>query len=130
MNTLKTNSILTEFVPSRNAFLWERQWSDNFKGTLFFSRGRTNSYGVAIGYSGAKYFILEERKMDKNGCLLLLDVTIDEQNFILINLYTVKTEENQVNIINELNEMLKSVYNISAKQIILGVDFNLILSLY
>ena len=68
--------------------------------------------------------------MDKNGCLLLLDVTIDEQNFILINLYTVKTEENQVNIINELNEMLKSVYNISAKQIILGVDFNLILSLY
>ena len=68
--------------------------------------------------------------MDKNGRLLLLDVTIDEQNFILINLYTVKTEENQVNIINELNEMLKSVYNISAKQIILGVDFNLILSLY
>ena len=68
--------------------------------------------------------------MDKNGRLLLLYVTIDEQNFILINLYTVKTEENQVNIINELNEMLKSVYNISAKQIILGVDFNLILSLY
>ena len=68
--------------------------------------------------------------MDKIGRLLLLDVTINEQNFILVNLYTAKTEENQVNIINELNEMLKSVYNISAKQIILGVDFNLILSLY
>ena len=68
--------------------------------------------------------------MDKNGRLLLLDVTINEQNFILVNLYTAKTEENQVNIINELTEMLKSVYNISAKQIILGADFNLILSLY
>ena len=68
--------------------------------------------------------------MDKNGRLLLLDVTINEQNFILVNLYTAKTEENQVNIINELTEMLKSVYNISAKQIILVADFNLILSLY
>ena len=34
-------------------------------------------------------------------------------------------EKDQLNTINDLIEMLKSISNISAKQIILGVDFNL-----
>ena len=34
-------------------------------------------------------------------------------------------EEDQLNTFNELSEMLKSVNNISAEQIILGGDFNL-----
>ena len=34
-------------------------------------------------------------------------------------------EEDQLNSFNELSEMLKSVNNISAEQIILGGDFNL-----
>ena len=34
-------------------------------------------------------------------------------------------EENQLNTFNELSEMLKSVNNISAEQIILGGDFKL-----
>ena len=33
--------------------------------------------------------------MDKNRRLLLLDVTIDEQNFVLVNLYNANTEKNQ-----------------------------------
>ena len=75
MNTLKTKSIL---------------WNDDFKRTLFFSHGTTNSCGVSIGYSGAKSFILEE-KSDKNGRFLLFDVTIDEQNFVLVNLHNANT---------------------------------------
>ena len=80
---------------------------------------------LAIGYSGAKSFILEERKTDKNGLLLLFDVRMDEQNFVLVNLYNANTEKDQLNTINELSEILKSVNNISAKQITLGEDFNL-----
>ena len=52
----------------------EKIWNDDFKGTLFFFHGTTSSCGVAIGYSGAKSFILEERKANKNGPLLLLEV--------------------------------------------------------
>ena len=92
--------------------------NDDFKGTLFFSYVTKTSCGVAIGYSGAKSFILEERKTGKNGRLLLL--TIDEQNFVLVSLYNANTEKDQLNTINELREMLKSVNNTNAKQTILA----------
>ena len=63
--------------------------------------------------------------MGKNSRLLLLGVTKDEQNFLLVILYNANTEKDQLNTINELSEMLKSANNITAKQIILGGDFNL-----
>ena len=103
----------------------EKKGNDDFKGTLFFSHGTTNSCRVAIGYSGRRSFILEERKTDKNGCLLLLDVAVDEQNFVRVNLYNANTVKDQLNTINELSGILKGVNNINAKQIILGGDFNL-----
>ena len=81
--------------------------------------------GVAIRHSEGKSFTLAERKTDKNGRILLLDVIIHEQNFVLVNLYNANTERNQLNTIDELREMLKSVNNINAKQIILSKDFNL-----
>ena len=102
----------------------EKKWNGNFKGTQFFSH-ETTTYGVAIGYSGAKSFILEERKTDKNGCILLLGVIIDEQNFLLVNLYNVNTEKDQLNTIDEPSKMLKSFNNISPKLIILGGAFYL-----
>lgn len=36
---------------------------------------------------------IEERKSDKNGHLLVLDITIDEHNFLLIHLYNANTEK-------------------------------------
>ena len=53
--------------------------------------------------------------MNRNCCLLPLDMTIDDQNFVLVNLYIANTEKNQLNAFNELSEMLKSVNNISTK---------------
>ena len=62
-----------------------------------------------------KFYFLKEKKMNRNGCLLPLDMTIDDQNFVLVNLYNANTEKNQLNAFNELSEMLKSVNNISPK---------------
>ena len=98
-------------------------WNDDFKGKLFFLHWTTNSCGVAIGYSRAKYF--RGKKNGKKWSPFTLDVAIDERNFLLVNLYNVNIEKDQLNTINDLIEMLKSVSNISANQIILGVDFNL-----
>ena len=44
--------------------------------------------------------------------------------------YNANKEEDQLNTIDELSEMLKSVNNISAKQIILEGIFIVILTLY
>ena len=32
----------------------EKVWSDEFEGQLFFSHGKTNSCGVAIGFVGTR----------------------------------------------------------------------------
>ena len=69
--------------------------------------------------------ILKGRKTGKNGHLILLDVTIDEKKFVLVNLYNANPKKDQLNTINELSEILNSANNISAKQIILGGDCNL-----
>ena len=55
----------------------EKQWKDEFKGQLFFSHGRSNSCGVAIGFYGAKKLELLNKCSDKAGRILLLDVKID-----------------------------------------------------
>ena len=74
-------------------------------------------FGVAIGYSWAKLLILEERIADKNGQVLQLDVTIDEQIFELVNVYNANTEKDQLNTIKN--------WVSSAKQKNLGADFYL-----
>ena len=36
----------------------EKRWCDKLNGNLYFSHGKTNSCGVAIGYVGSKSFVL------------------------------------------------------------------------
>ena len=76
------------------------------KDQYSFRMEQSNSFGVAIGYSGTKFFILEKRKMDKTGCLLRLNITTDKQNFVLLNLCNANTQKDQLNTTNELSEML------------------------
>ena len=66
----------------------------------------------------SKILYFRGKETDKNGCFLLLEVTKDEQNSVLVNLFNANTEK------SKLSKMLKSVNNISDKQIFLGGDFN------
>ena len=62
-----------------------------FKGELFFSYGKTNSCGVAIGYTGKRSFQFSKQKNDENGRFLILGAMIDDYVFILINLHNSNT---------------------------------------
>ena len=80
MNTLKTKSNLTKCysfekrIPVKKT---KKKWNDDFKGT----HGTANFFEVAIGYSGAKSFFLEEENEQEWS---------HEQNFVLVNLYKAK----------------------------------------
>ena len=74
----------------------EIKWKDEFKGELFLSHGKTNSCGIAIGYTGKSYFKPLEKKNDKNGLFLVLEAMTDVCVFILINIYNPNTEKEQV----------------------------------
>ena len=99
----------------------EKKWADEFKGQLFFSHGKTNSCGVAIGYVGNKTCSLISQIKDN---LLVLEVKIDSEILILINIYNANTETEQLSTLIQLNDMLINVKNIN-KNIILGGDFNM-----
>ena len=103
----------------------EKQWSDNFKGKIFYSHGATNSCDVAIAFLGSKSLEVVETKNDDQGRILILDIKICDKELLLVNLYNANTEKEQLEILTKLSEMLNSIPNIVNKNVILGGDFNL-----
>lgn len=68
---------------------------------FFFSHG-TTSCGIAKGYFGTKFFKMQDIKIDKNGCLVLLDAKVDHQSFVLLNVYNANIEKEQLVNLTEL----------------------------
>ena len=59
----------------------------NRKKTLkvqFFSHGKSNSCGVLIAYIGTGTFTVKKQQTDKEGRILILDVSINDSEYILI----------------------------------------------
>ena len=103
----------------------EIKWREEFNGELFFSHGKTNSCGVAIGFCGSKT-VEQTNKIDKSGRNLLVETTIDAAVFVLINIYNANTELEQLETLSDLVSILDKVKNIQNKNIVLGGDFNAI----
>ena len=74
----------------------ELKWKDEFGGPLFFSHGKSNSCGVAIGYCGTEDFKVVNTACDKNGRMLILDAELSGTNFLQINFYNSNTESEQL----------------------------------
>ena len=64
-----------------------------FNGELFFSYGKTNSYG---GFYRSKTIEQTNKISDKSGRMLLVEATIDDMVFVLINIYNAKTQLEQL----------------------------------
>ena len=103
----------------------EKKWQDEFEGKLFFSHGKTNFCGVAIGFYGNKKLEIVCQKQDHLGRILLLEVKIEKTQFVLINIYNPNTETEQSKILDDLLDFIEDLENINNKKIIFGGDFNL-----
>ena len=103
----------------------EKKWSDEFNGDLFFSHGKINSCGVLVGFYGNINYSVKKKLSDNSVRILVLDVTIDGTKYLLINLYKGNTEPEQLNILESLSKILKDFQDLSEKNIIFAVDFNL-----
>ena len=98
----------------------EKKWADELKGPIFFSHGKTNSCGVAIGYIGNNKVDVLDKKIDKNGRILILDVMVDETNFILVNIYNPNTKTEQVTTLLNLSRILETIKDFFDKHIVLA----------
>ena len=90
----------------------EISWKNDFNGQMFFSHGKSNSCGVLISYFGPYKLSIKKQLRDNDGRILILDLTIDDQSFILINYYNPNTEAQQLEKLEELGNLL-STLNIS-----------------
>ena len=76
------------------------------KGSIFFSDGKTNSCGIAIGYIGSNKVKVLDIKIDKNG---RIDVKVDETNFVLVNIYNPNPVTVQVTTLHDLDKILETI---------------------
>ena len=55
----------------------------------------------------------------------MLNVKVDETNFVLVNIYSANTKAKQVAILVDLGGMLGTIKDLHDKHIALAVDFNI-----
>ena len=101
----RTGALLLQETHSNSKI--EQKWKEDFKGQVFFSHGKTNSCGVLIAYLGTETFFVNKQEIDKEGCILILDVSINDSEYILINLYNANTEKEQIDVLNNMFVLLE-----------------------
>ena len=58
-----------------------------FMGSSIFSHGKSNSWGVTIGFCGIEAFKVVNTGCDQNGRILILDANLSGTHFLLISFY-------------------------------------------
>ena len=101
----------------------ENSWQKEWDGSVFFSHGTSRSKGVAILFSKGIDFIVNDQISDSNGRFLLLDVDMNNDNFLLLNVYapTQDSPHDQMEFIKLIESLLLDKIN---NNIILCGDFN------
>ena len=123
-NKISPKGIL--FLQETHSFkVTEKIWSDEFNGNSFFSHGKSNSCDVLVGFYGNINHIVQKKLRDNSGRMLVLDVTINCTEYLLINLYNGNTESEQLNILESLSDILKDFQDLSEKNIIFAGDVHL-----
>ena len=79
-----------------------------------------------ITFIGKNKICINSQTTDKHGRILILDVTIDGSEYILVNIYNANIESEQLKVLNDLSELMKKVNITHGKQIVLAGDFNLL----
>ena len=89
----------------------------------YFNSYASNSRGVAILFNNNCEIEIHNQYKDDSGNFLILDVTIDSLQFLLINIYGPNTDVPE--FYSKLLEQIEGAY--SFQYIIIGGDFNLVL---
>ena len=102
----------------------EKQWNDEFKGQLYFSHDKTNSCGTLTRFYGNINVVVKKLLNDKNGRILILEVTIDGTEYILVNICNVNIERHLLETLQNLSILFENFDNFYDKNVILARNFN------
>ena len=59
------------------------------------------------------------------GCILIPDVSINDSEYILINLYNANTAKEQIDVLSIMFKLLEEFDTSPTKQLVMAGDFNL-----
>ena len=79
-----------------------------FKRKLFFSYGQSNSCWVTIGFLDNMSVEISNEKQDKSDGILILEVKISDNDFLLIILYNANKESEQLHTLSTLRDLIYS----------------------
>jgi len=108
--TSSTPEILTD---------WKFQW----RGEMIYSHGSNHSRGVLVLINKQLQFELKNTVIDDNGRCILLEMTIQDSPFLLLNLYATKLNE-QAAFFEEILSIIQTISFDTECRIIIGGDFN------
>ena len=74
------------------------QWN----GNIYFPHDSSNSTGCAILFSNQFPLKIVKESRDMDGRLLMLETILNDEKFLLINLYNANTEKEQLNVLDLL----------------------------
>jgi exonuclease III len=102
----------------------ENIWTDNWgHKNIKFSHGTSRSRGVAIILPQKYDYKVNSQEIDQFGRYIVLDLTIDGNDFILINCYA-PTQDAPIEQIQWLTKIQGFLEKVSEKNIIVGGDMN------
>jgi exonuclease III len=103
----------------KNELKWKTEWG----GQVYFSHGTSGSKGVAILFSKKIKPIINEIIADPKGRYLILNITLNDENYILFNHYA-PTKDKLSEQLKHLEIMKKLIQPYQEHNLILAGDFN------
>ena len=91
---------------------------------MLFSHSSNHSKGVLILFNEQVQYEVKNSVIDPNGRYVLLELTIQESPFLLLNLYAPTKLHEQTEFFSEILSILQSADFDSDCKIIIGGDFN------
>ena len=106
----------------------ESQWANywNERGHLKCSNGDYDARGVLISIREGLDCTIEAEYTDTAGRFIILECLIQGSQILLINLYNLNNEEEQVSVIAKLLQAIQLINSNHGYEVILGGDFNFI----
>ena len=72
------------------------------------------------------YFLTEKQKeIETTVCLLIIQAKVENEYFLLLNIYRANRESEQLSTLSDISNMLEKADDVANKKLVLGGDFSL-----
>ena len=99
---------------------WKFQW----RGEMILSHGSNHSRGVLVLINEQLQYEIRNTVIDDEGRYILLDMTIQESPFLLLNVYAPTKPNEQIVFFQEILSVVQSANFDTECRVIIGGDFN------